>query len=188
MLSLQTAKERRKSSSALTLEFVGCLEAGVVAELEALATVEGVAALGALRTERVERLEEEIFRRYVACADGEATDTVEVAIRQALGAVAAEEGAVTEILIVRKGAPAARDVRVRMADVGAEHPERRARAAAGVATVLIATAVEVTTGLRRIDTPVKGQTRSTEAILRTETEYIGNVHLLAVGASRTVIL
>ena len=81
------------------------LHPGVVAELKVLGAVEGVARADALGAEGVEGFDEEVFHRHVAGTDGEALDAVEVAVGQRFRAVAAEEGAVLEALVVDERIP-----------------------------------------------------------------------------------
>lgn len=81
--------------------------------------------MNALGIEGIEGFDEEIFGRYIAGTDGKAANAVEIAVRQAFRAVAAEEGAVLEVFVVGKGVPTARYVRITAADVEAHRPEVR---------------------------------------------------------------
>ena len=105
------------------LEFICCLDACVVAELEVFRPVQGVTLVDPLRVKGVERFKEEVFRRYVARTDCKAADTVEVTVGHSFSPGPAEEGAVLEVFIVRKSVPAARHVRVGLADIKAHSPE-----------------------------------------------------------------
>ena len=107
------------------LEFIRRLDARVVAELKAFRPVKGITLADPPGPEGVESLQEEVLRRDVARTDGEAPDPVQVAVRQAFRAVAAEEGAVLERLVIDEGIPRVRHVRIARADIKAHDPEGR---------------------------------------------------------------
>ena len=90
------------------LEPVRHLHTRIVAEAEMLRTIERITRIDALRTERVECLNHEILHGYITRADGETADAVEVAVRQGLRPIAAEERTVLETLVVDEGVPTAR--------------------------------------------------------------------------------
>ncbi|SJZ45872.1 hypothetical protein SAMN05660900_00460 [Megasphaera cerevisiae DSM 20462] len=142
--------------------------------------VEGVALARALGAEGIEGFQEEISGRDVAGSQGKGADAVEVAVRYPLRAVAAEEGAVFEVLVVRKGIPAAGTLRIRLTHVDAGHPEGRRRAAAGIASVGIAAAMEIAARSSAVDPPVEGQIGCAELVLGADAEDIGNVHFLII--------
>ena len=112
----------------MSLETIGELYPCVVAEAEALGAVEGVACADAFGAEGVEGFDEEVFHRHIARADGEALDAVEVAVGQRFRAVAAEEGAVLEALVVDERIPRVRHVRIGFAEIEPHDPEIRRRA------------------------------------------------------------
>ena len=156
------------------LEFIRRLNARVVAELEAFRPVERIAPADAFGIERIERLDEEVLRRHVTCTECKASDAVQIPVGHAFRTVAAEEGAVFKILVVRESVPRTLHVRVGLAHVEAKHPERRCRTAAGVSAVGVAAAVEITTRIGPIYAPVKGEDGSADFILRAQTEDVGH--------------
>ena len=168
-----------------SLETIGHLNLRVVAELEFFWAVERIPFTDTFCIEGIERFEENIFSRDIACAEGKAADTVKVAIRQGFCTVTTEEGTVLEVFVVCKGIPAANDICIGFADVKACRPEVR-RTARGAAekvevcsssfVVIKGMSIHIATKVCAVLTVVKGKRRLVaELPLRTDTDDISEL-------------
>ena len=87
------------------LETVGKLNGAQVAESEFLRTVERIALPKAADIEGIGCFDQQVFHGDIACAYSHALHAVKIAIGQEGRAVAAEEGAVLECLVVGESRP-----------------------------------------------------------------------------------